>query len=289
VYLPGGGVALTSWTEPLSADAAAIGSGPLTLTCVEPLRTWRIDYDGELRRFDDPAAIPAAVAAGEYPAPIAVRLSLEATGLHPPVFYPGYARTSSPPPHTRRAGGWRQRIRRALRLPRDISAALRMRSAEHYEQSMQVRGEIVVAGERHRFDGSGHRDHSWGLRDWGALQHMRWLTGQLDGLAFNAVYITLAGSSVTNGYLWVDGGTEHVSEVRLENSFDASGLAARDVALTLRAGEREVVVEGSVLRNVPLPLGGDGTSTIYTVGWTRYRCGGRTGYGVAEFLERVDP
>jgi hypothetical protein len=275
--------------EPLPPDATAVRSGPLLMECVEPLRTWRITYSGELRRFADPARIPAAVAAGEYGPAMAVQLSLEITGMHAPVFYPKYTRTSSPPPNTTGRVGWRRALRRALRRPGEIALALRMRSGAHYEQSMRVRGDVTIDGQRVAFDGSGHRDHSWGLRDWGTLQHMRWLTGQMPGFAFNAVYITLAGSSITNGYVWMDGEARPVDRVRLENTFDASGLAARDVRLTLGTGDREVVVTGDVLVNVPLPLDGRGTSTLYTVGWTRYRCGDRTGYGVAEFLERLDP
>jgi hypothetical protein len=289
VYLPGGGVALTSWTEAMPAGERSIRSGALAMECIEPLRTWRVTYSGELRRFADPAAIPGAVARGEFGPPVDVQLSLEIDGLHPPVFYPKYARAAAPPPHRTEQVGLRRRLRRALRRPREIGLALRMRSGAHYEQSMRVRGEVTIAGARFACDGGGHRDHSWGPRDWGTLQHMRWLTGQMDGLAFNAVYITLAGSSVTNGYVWLEGESRPVDRLLLENTFDASGRAGREVCLTLGAGGRELTIRGDVLVNVPLPIAGDGTSTLYTVGWTKYRCGDRTGYGVAEFLERLDP
>jgi hypothetical protein len=61
------------------------------------------------------------------------------------------------------------------------------------------------------------------------------------------------------------------------------------VRLELITAGEQLTITGEVLMNVPLPITGDGFSTMYNVGWTRYRCGDRVGYGVAEFLERLDP
>ena len=43
---------------------------------------------------------------------------------------------------------------------------------DRLEQSGRIRGEISIrCRERIRFDGMGHRDHSWGARHWGIAQH----------------------------------------------------------------------------------------------------------------------
>jgi hypothetical protein len=80
-----------------------------------------------------------------------------------------------------------------------------------------------------------------------------------------------------------------VDSLTLRNTFDDTGLAGRAVELELVAGGQTYAITGEVLTNVSFPIVGKGFSTMYTVGRTRYRCGDRTGYGVAEFLERLDP
>ena len=51
-------------------------------------------------------------------------------------------------------------------------------SSEHYEQVMRVSGSIKIGNREISFAGSGHRDHSWGLRDWAAPRLWTWLTCQ---------------------------------------------------------------------------------------------------------------
>ena len=293
VYLPEGGIGITLVKDALPhPDARVIRSGALALECLEPLARWRLAFDGTLNVFDDPARVPDALARNTSPAVTrAAQIELEQHGLHAPFFYPSYRRVASPPPHVARAaGGLARSLRRALRRPREVLSALSMRkTARHYEQSMRVRGTITLAGRTLAFDGTGHRDHSWGPRDWGLSERWRWLSGQLDGLAFNAMYLTIAGTHVTNGYVWSGGRSAPLDDLRLETTFDETGLAGRTVSLELAAGGVRHAIVGDVLMNVPLPIVGDRFRTMYNVGRTRYRSGDNVGYGVAEFLERLDP
>src|SRR5262249_44250502 len=151
--------------------------------------------------------------------------------------------------------------------------------------SMRVRGAVTCAGVTTEFKGTGHRDHSWGPRDWAAAHRWRWLCGQVDNFAFNAMYLTVAGTHVTNGYVWADGQCAPVDSVELETTFDDTGLAGREIRLRLTANGKQHEIEGEVLANVPLPIDGKGFRTMYNVGRTRYRYGSRIGYGAAEFLE----
>ena len=292
VYLPDGGVGIASLSGPAAQpEDGCVRAGALRHECVEPLHKWRIRYDGDVAVFDDPSQVPASVAPGAPVRPTRrVQLDVEATGLHAPFFYPDYKRVAHAPipaPHGRSRRG--AALRRLARLPREMWMAVRMRSGRHYEQSVAVRGIIAFDGSTHALNGSGHRDHSWGLRDWGVLPRMRWLTGQMEGLAFNALHLTIGGTHVTNGYVSRRGECAAVDELHMTNTFDSSGVGGRELSMRLTAGGDQLLITGQVLLNVPLPITGDGFSTMYTVGRTRYRCGDRVGYGVAEFLERLDP
>lgn len=48
-------------------------------------------------------------------------------------------------------------------------------ASDRYEQSVRATGTVKVAGREVAIDGFGHRDHSWGTRDWRALQHWKWM------------------------------------------------------------------------------------------------------------------
>ena len=55
-----------------------------------------------------------------------------------------------------------------------------------YEQACRVHGEVLLGDETIDIDGSGERDHSWGVRDWWSFP-WTWTAGQLDdGTAFHA-------------------------------------------------------------------------------------------------------
>lgn len=117
---------------------------------------------------------------------------------------------------------------------------------------------------------------------------MRGLSDQMNGLALNTMYMTVAGSHVINGYVCRAGECALEADVQLRTTFDDTRLAGREVALQLSAVDSRLEID-DVLLNVPLLNQSHASSTMHTVGWTRYRCGDRTGYGVAEFLERIDP
>src|SRR5260370_17493122 len=47
------------------------------------------------------------------------------------------------------------------------------------EQSGRVTGTLALATRHIKFDATGHRDHSWGTRDWTAFQHYKWFSCQV--------------------------------------------------------------------------------------------------------------
>jgi hypothetical protein len=64
-------------------------------------------------------------------------------------------------------------------------------AANRIEQTGRVHGALEVAGRRIEWDRMGHRDHSWGVRDWGVPQHWKWF-----------IAYTESGRAV-NGWIWI--------------------------------------------------------------------------------------
>jgi hypothetical protein len=90
-----------------------------------------------------------------------------------------------------------------------------------FEQSARVTGELVLGGRRIPFDTTGHRDHSWGTRDWDTLQDWKWISGQAgDGLSLNVMQLHARGETTRHGYVYRDGTLAAVVDVRTRAEYD---------------------------------------------------------------------
>jgi len=162
-------------------------------------------------------------------------------------------------------------------------------SSEHYEQTGTVTGSMTIDGEKHDISGSGHRDHSWGVRDWSAPRAWTWLTCQFgDEMAFNLSRVAIESVDVFNGFLCY-GGTNHpVRRAELETDFEEDGLTQKAVRFRFEDVDgRAIEVAGDVLTVIPLDLRARGHNTIVNEGLARYRWEGREGYGIAEYLHQM--
>lgn len=119
-------------------------------------------------------------------------------------------------------------------------------ATDRFEQAGRVRGAIRIGDREIEVDGLGHRDHSWGRRDWESMQHYRWLEGQAgagaDALAFNVIAIEAEGRGWVLGYVFRDGELAPLRSAGFDIDFDdywvQDGLT---VALDDRAGRTTVV------------------------------------------------
>ncbi|RKR74371.1 DUF7064 domain-containing protein [Frondihabitans australicus] len=62
---------------------------------------------------------------------------------------------------------------------------------DRIEQTGRVTGTLTVGDRAQELGPLGHRDHSWGLRDWRAPQHWKWF-----------VAYTADGARAVNGWIW---------------------------------------------------------------------------------------
>ena len=160
----------------------------------------------------------------------------------------------------------------------------------HIEQGGRVTGTVTLGGVTHAFDGAGHRDHSWGgERDWAKFHRWTYLSGEIgNDFWFNAVRIDLGDQlDIRIGCLWDGRELLALQEIEIDPRTVEGGTRQTgvDVRITDEHGRRHQI-EGEVLVNCPVWM--DRTALKDAI--TRYRYGGRTGYGIHElgFVER-DP
>lgn len=117
----------------------------------------------------------------------------------------------------------------------------------HYEQTCRVTGDLIVAGQRIRFDGFGQRDHSWGFRHWAGLHQWHWVTGFLvDGRGFNLFEVQSHDDITTvNGFVQSPAGAEYVVAADRDLVRSPDGGAERYRATLALADGGVLTVEGA--------------------------------------------
>jgi hypothetical protein len=97
------------------------------------------------------------------------------------------------------------------------------RATTRYEMPCRVTGHVTVDGERTDVDWAGQRDHSWGPRDWWAMQWC-WMAVHLDdGTRWHGAAIP-AFPGVGAGYVQRDGEVTDLSAMTATSSFPPDGL-----------------------------------------------------------------
>jgi len=156
----------------------------------------------------------------------------------------------------------------------------------HYEQTCKVAGDLVIGGERLRFDGFGQRDHSWGFRHWAGLHQWHWVTGFLaDGRGFN-LFQVLSHEDVTtvNGYVQGREGTEYVVAAQRDLARSTDGGAERfRLTLELADGTSLDVTGERAGDSVPVRPAADQPVVVHETP-VRITADGTPGYGIYEHL-----
>jgi hypothetical protein len=118
-------------------------------------------------------------------------------------------------------------------------------AANRLEQTGRVSGFLEVAGRRIEWDRRmGHRDHSWGTRDWGVPQHWKWFVAYTDsGRAVNGWIWIARGEWGCAGYVVRDGATVPVARIEQHADYHPDMTQKRlDATLVDIAGGRTQLV-----------------------------------------------
>jgi hypothetical protein len=263
LYQPDGRVVF-NFKRPEIADNSRFEAGGMRFEVEAPFERLRIAYAGKACRLADPLAMRDPRAAFQANPFVDVEVDLAIRGVGP-MF-----------------GGERERA---------ASEAPQMEFARgHYEQHHRATGRIAIDGTLSDFDGLGLRDHSWGPRSWQAPLYYRWLTGNFgEDFGFMANWIAAPdGSEVRAGFLHRGRRLVIVRHVEIETQWAEPEKLHQQLAARLTCADGEKLeIEGRVLSMIPLRNRREGRTTRIAEGMTEWRCQGRTGYGLSEYLDQV--
>jgi hypothetical protein len=90
-----------------------------------------------------------------------------------------------------------------------------------FEQSGRITGTLTLNGRTIEFSTTGHRDHSWGTRDWDSIQDWKWVSAQAGAdLSLNVMQMHWRGETTQHGYVYRDGKVHPVTDIRTRAHYD---------------------------------------------------------------------
>jgi hypothetical protein len=267
LYLPDGRIAC-QFQRPTIANNDRFDAGGLSYAVIESLKKVSMTFDGEMLIVDDPNALrdPKTLFANGEKVPGHVHWVHEAES----------------PVH----GGEPVSDAVPTMYGRDFSLG-------HFNQHGRVRGEISVGDETFPIDGRGWRDHSWGPRYWQAIYFYRLFIANFpNGDGFMLLKITdKSGLTRRVGVLLVGGQYEEILDMDLSTQWSDSKDPVR-VDIGVRTANRKAVIAGDIITLAPLrnrrKANGEILESRIAEGCTRFTWDGRQGYGMTEYIERIE-
>lgn len=270
VYLPDGRVGFM-FARPKIHNNDALDAGGMKIQVESPFEKLKVTYHGKLCLMSTPHdMLDPKKAFSENPM-LDCRVNLDYTGVSPMI------------------GG----------EPVDADGNPIEQLAEeafargHYEQHVAGQGTIQVGDDIFDIDGFGLRDHSWGPRYWQNIYWYRWLPLNF-GKDFAMMVTVIAqadGKKKIGGMVLRDNEYVEIKDARIDTAWDENDFQT-ELDIWVQTAEREYRIEGRVLSLIPLRnrrIGVDGSKlfTRITEGMTEYRCDGKVGYGMSEYLDQM--
>jgi len=154
-------------------------------------------------------------------------------------------------------------------------------AAMHYEQSGKVSGTVSAAGKNYNIDGIGHRDHSWGLRDWEGFHSWTALMGHFERFYFHVEQFHEDTSGMSrHGFVFVDGENVPVKNARINPAFSGEEAFPRQFNLEIEdAAGNTYRIDGEVRLTCPLAFG----SCMVGESYGMFSCSGERHPGIIEY------
>jgi hypothetical protein len=120
-------------------------------------------------------------------------------------------------------------------------------ATDRIEQAGSVKGTLRIGERVINFDATGHRDHSWGTRDWIPFQQYEWFVGQVGTeTSVHFWHFHALGKEHLRGYVFKDGLMSRVDKVDVNVTYDDQYWQMGYVATVTDATGRETTIETEV-------------------------------------------
>jgi hypothetical protein len=271
IYLPDGRVGFM-FSRPEITDNDAFDAAGMRFDVIEPFEKQRVTYDGKVALLERPLEMANPRQAFTENPWVDAAVKLDYRGVSP--MWGGEPVNDDGSPITENA---EQGFARG-----------------HYEQHVGAHGVVRVADQEWEVDGFGLRDHSWGPRYWQSPWWYRWLTANFgEDFGFMISIITSRdGGQRIGGVVLEDGEYRTIDDAKLETEWRGADSYHQEMRAWAHTADRDYEITGSVLSLIPLrnrrqTPDGDMLVTRISEGMTEWRCDGKVGFGLSEYLDQI--
>ncbi|MHA1264390.1 MAG: DUF7064 domain-containing protein [Candidatus Helarchaeota archaeon] len=157
----------------------------------------------------------------------------------------------------------------------------------HYEQACICKGTFLTrkTGESMDFEILGHRDHSWGIRDWVFIDRWNWISAQFADKTVNIARIEVKGHLLIGGFISTAEGNRRVIDVNVETETKPDGKTPVSSKFTITDENQEVFTVISKTRfsiHLPQPTKFGITEVFEQI--ADFTLGEQKGEGISEYL-----
>ncbi|MHA1314617.1 MAG: DUF7064 domain-containing protein [Candidatus Helarchaeota archaeon] len=165
---------------------------------------------------------------------------------------------------------------------------------QHYEQGMKVTGTLKIKEKREvkevrQINCHGHRDHSWGTRDWVNIDRWNWMAAQFDDCTINAFRSEVFGKVPKGGFISTAEGNEKVIDVEVETEFGHEGKekAPKSSRFKIKTPIRELLIVSHTRKSLYLQRPSEGGLAEIYEQIVEFEMNGKKGYGISEYMTSI--
>ncbi|MBI4768143.1 MAG: hypothetical protein HY787_26695 [Deltaproteobacteria bacterium] len=270
VYLPDASVGFM-YGRPNIPDNKELNAGGMRFAIIEPFKRLKLSYNGKVCLLKNPLEMADPKQAFRNNPIVDCQVNVDYT-MTSPVY----------------GGELIHEDGRPIELNAQESFA-----RAHYEQHVGGSGFIKVGGREWAVEGFGLRDHSWGPRYWQNIFMYRWLPMSFDQdfAIMISVIETAKGQFRRSGVVQQGNEYHMIQDTTIESDWDENWYQT-GMRVWAKTDQRDYEIEGKVLSLIPLrnlrkSPEGDVLQTRIAEGMTEYKCDGKIGYGMSEYLDQI--
>ena len=166
----------------------------------------------------------------------------------------------------------------------------------HYEQGMKVTGTVTLKKkddsskkilDERKINCLGHRDHSWGTRDWVNIDKWNWISAQFDDRTINIARIEVFGKVVYTGFVSTKEKNIPVRKIDVETTYgykdNPKWPKSSKFAITTDDGTFIIVSETIKSINLQRPSKTGMTEVNEQI--VKFMLEGKEGTGISEYMQ----
>ena len=166
---------------------------------------------------------------------------------------------------------------------------------QHYEQGMKVTGKVILKKkdesgnkieEVREINCLGHRDHSWGTRDWVNIDRWNWIAAQFDDKTINAARIEVFGKIIYQGFISTKEKNLPIRKVDVETTYGYQDNPKwpKSSKFTLRTDEGSFEIVSTTYKSLNLQRPTKNGITEIFEQIVHFEMNGKKGVGISEYM-----